>query len=527
MKEYVVVAKDEPSIDQLHLELTNDTSGYSSVNSSIIPDRPVSVANPRLANPKITHYFLSDEEAIALSDDNRVASINPLPTKDLIQPHTVPPKFLDKSLNPVTFDGQPGNFDRLFTDVSYNVNWGLRRTGLKAAEFKAGKTYDYDVDGSGVDMIFCDDGLESNHPEFADSTGVSRVYEIDWYKFTGVLGELPPKHYATDESNKSQHGTHVAAIAAGKTYGYAKNSRIYSLRAIGDDEHAIILSDLFDLIRVWHTKKPLNKNTGSRRPTVVNLSWGFVGAYPLDMNGINYRNRQITYSQPITRQDNFGQVNDQHGFRVPSIDAEIQMCEDVGVIFVRSAGNTNHKVDVLGGLDYENYYTSPSDWMGYISPNQPIYYHRGSSPMSKNTINVSSGSNIVILSENSFKERIDTFSERGPGCDVVAPGNSITSATSKYGTNNYRWGTYEQTGFKTATLTGTSQAAPQVSGIIALYLQRYPAATPADIKKWIKKISIKDQLLSNNQNDDWNNNRSLLGGENNYLYNPFRNGYRD
>jgi len=66
-----------------------------------------------------------------------------------------------------------------------------------------------------------------------------------------------------------------------------------------------------------------------------------------------------------------------------------------------------------------------------------------------------------------------------------------------------------------------------VAGVIALYLSRHPEATPADIKKWIQNTGIKDQLISNDKTDDWSNPKSLLGGPNNYLYNPFHNGYRD
>ena len=530
MKEYVVVANDEPSIDQLHLELTSDTSGNALVNSSTIPDRSVEVANPRLANPRITHYFLTDEEADSLSKDIRVTCVNPLPTKDLIRSYTIDPKFLKKIEKPVSYNNNPGNFDRIFEDPKYNINWGLRRTSVTNAELKAGNTYNYDVDGSGVDIIISDDGIEMDHPEFTNEEGVSRIHPIDWYKWTGLPGAMPPNHYKTAGLYQAQHGTHVAAIAAGKTFGYAKNSRIYSLRTLGNDDQTIPISDLFDLIRIWHSKKPLDKATGSRRPTVVNLSWGFIGQYPTDINRIFYRNDLRTYTDPIQRQSNLGQVNKNHGFRVPSVDIEAQMCEDAGVIFVRAAGNSSHKVDIQDGLDFNNYYTSLSLWMDYIPAGQPIYYHRGASPMTKNTINVSSGANTTILSGNNLKEKIDSFSERGPGCDLIAPGNSITSASSKnsgFGFNNYVWGKVDQKTFNVISLSGTSQAAPQVAGVVALYLSRYPAATPSDVKNWLNRVSIKNQLLTDDLTDAWESPRSLLGGKNLYLYNPFRNGYRD
>jgi subtilisin family serine protease len=206
------------------------------------------------------------------------------------------------------------------------------------------------------------------------------------------------------------------------------------------------------------------------------------------------------------------------------------MCEDAGVIFVRAAGNFSHKIDKIGGVDYENYYTNKEVVADYFQPGDKIYYHRGSSPMTKNIINVGSSSNTNILSGGILKERLDSFSDRGPGCDVIAPGNSITSASSKnsgYGFNQYVWGTVNQKVFNSVALSGTSQASPQVAGVIALYLTRYPAATPENVKKWIQTTGIKNQLLSSELNNDWGNPRSLLGGPNNYLFNPFRKGYRD
>jgi len=537
MKEYIIVANDEPSIDQLHLELTTSSYDNSLINADIIPNRPVEVADARLANPTITHYFLTDSEARKLSKDPRILAINPLPPKDKIQPHTVEPKFLKKIQKSISFDGHQGNFNRVGELGKYNINWGLRRTSIRTAELYPENKYEYDVNGSGVDIIILDDGIQSNHPEFLDETGLSRVMQYDWYKLTGVPGEMPPRHYVIDGDGQGQHGTHVAAIAAGNTFGYAKNSRIFSMRIFGEEDQVIKQSDIFDLIRIWHNKKPLDRSTGSRRPTIVNISWGYVGTYKNDTEfnqiaRIKYRKNDINiYRDPVGRQVEFGQVNDNHGFRAPSVDIEAQQCEDAGVIFVRSAGNSSHKIDVDGGEDYDNYYTISNNWMDFIPAGDPIYYHRGSSPITKNSIIVSSGSNIPILSSNNFKERLDDFSERGPGCLLIAPGNKITSATSEMSNwdtvNNYVWSTAYANKFHVAQSTGTSHASPQVTGVVALYLSRNPSATPQDVKKWLQSVSIKDQLLSNDLSDDWKNTRSLLGGENLYLYNPFHNGYRD
>ncbi|QSX05027.1 S8 family peptidase [Sedimentibacter sp. zth1] len=78
------------------------------------------------------------------------------------------------------------------------------------------------------------------------------------------------------------------------------------------------------------------------------------------------------------------------------------------------------------------------------------------------------------------KNTVATFSSRGPTKDrikkpdLLAPGVNITSLSNK-----------EYSGY--TTLSGTSMAAPMVSGAIALLLQKTPTLTHLDIKKLLEK----------------------------------------
>jgi hypothetical protein len=540
MKEYIVVAHTEADIDSVHRDLTTDTSFDTSVNHSTIPTRSVGVADARLVMPTMTHYYLTDDEAGKLAQDARVQAVHVPVSYDARKPHVVPQsiKPLNAIERPVSYNNVAGNFNRNAKSDLYNVNWGLRRTSLASTEATVGNTYNYDRAGSGVDIVIMDDGVEVNHPEFLDPSGISRVQLIDWFRASGVSGSMPVNHYNTTRTTgAAEHGTHVASIAAGKTYGYAKSSRIYSLRVFGDATERIPDNIHFDILLGWHLRKPIDPATGVKRPTIVNMSWGYSWYYSdNDMNptgasitSINYRGNLQTYQTATNRKLAYGQVGDEHGFQVPSEDAACAACERAGIIFVRSAGNSSHKIDAAAGPDYNNYYTVASSWAGFLNPGDPVYYHRGTSPRSGNTIVVSAVRDATVVSNGKLSEQVDFYSERGPGCDVVAPGTNITAATSKLSTytrQNYVFGTQANgTVFKSTKISGTSMASPQVTGVVALYLSNNPAATAADVKRWVGSMGIKNIISTTNLTNDWGNQYALQGAPNNYLYNPYHNGY--
>jgi subtilisin family serine protease len=243
------------------------------------------------------------------------------------------------------------------------------------------------------------------------------------------------------------------------------------------------------------------------------------------MYSVNYRGNAENYKYPVYPDAAKGQLGYIHGHRYASIDAELQDCIDAGIIVVHAAGNTGHKIDLPGGKDYDNYYTFSPD------PFAPkLYYHRGSSPSAPNCITVSAADSQIQFDKKEIKERLVYFSERGPGCDIVAPGTAITAGTSanaEYQVSEYMWGTEKQRGHNVATLSGTSMAAPQVTGVLALYLSGKPQATPAQAKKWLADQAINDVLVGETNDADYQNDQSLLKGPNKYLYNPYRNKFKD
>lgn len=255
--------------------------------------------------------------------------------------------------------------------------------------------------------------------------------------FTATVSPQSASHYQDTDG----HGTHVAGIAAGKNYGWAKNAKIYAVKVDGLDggEGGGIPynnGECFDVIKGWHLNKPIDPVTGKRRPTIVNMSWGF-GDYFSGINGGVYRGTPWTGT---ARRTDLGMVGSlygglyRHGAHVASVDVDVQEMIDAGIHICIAAGNTTQKIDVAAGVDYNNYYVG-----GYFNGPNPNYYHRGSSPSDDQAINVGCLSDIPYPLNSALEVR-STFSDTGPGVDLYAPGEQIMSATSN--TNRFNDANY-------------------------------------------------------------------------------------
>ena len=86
MEEFRVITNkgiDVAEIDQL---LQKDTSGDSTVDSIIIPDRTCEVSHAKATNNRITCYMLEPEEAIKLKNDPRIKDVEPSSTDQAAMP---------------------------------------------------------------------------------------------------------------------------------------------------------------------------------------------------------------------------------------------------------------------------------------------------------------------------------------------------------------------------------------------------------------------------------------------------------
>ena len=506
LKEYIVSLNQGVDYDAFWNEIETNGSG-----STYIPDRAVDIVNVRPLSLIACHYALSDEEAEKLRNDPRVYSVE------------IPPDQRD-DIKITPYASQNGIYSKLSgTPVTTWVNWGLPRqssTTNNTPDTLGNFTYDYDIDGTGVDFVVQDTGLQCDHPDFQDGSGVSRVQKINWWTASGGTGAPPwnpngeagmPAGFYTDTIG---HGTHVAGITAGKTYGRAKNSRIYVMKVAGlGGTGGVNISLIFDLITGWHNRKPVDPVTGYKRPTVVNMSWGYSSVFG-NINGGNYRG---TNWSGTTKQPQYGMVGSNFGVRVGSVDADAQQCIAAGIILIGAAGNNAQTYDSPGGLDYNNYYNDTAYG--------PTYYMRGGSPGAAPAV-ICVGSVAIVYAANG-KEQKAGYSDSGPRIDIFSPGTQIVSTLSNvyvpyYANPPYGVGTYPYNpSFKIGNLSGTSMAAPNIAGIVAQLLQMYPGDTPAEILERLTDLSTKGVLYDTGSSTDYSNLNSLHGSPNRYGYFPF------
>ena len=342
-REYTVIANTREDLPALEAEIT------ASSGAGPIPNRSVDVANPRPGSKIQTHFMLTDAEAQALCADPRVRAVE------------IPPDQRDDisiGLNA----SQRGVFARQSGLDSSYVNWGLRRCVSETNNYVAADVrsttvdgpYEYGIDGTGVDVVIQDSGIDPDHPDWNDASGTSRLQQIDWYTESGVVGTQSQDHYRDLDG----HGSHCASIAAGLLYGWAKGAQIYSQKLAGletlqgSDGTGISISDAFDCIRLWHTAKT------NGRPTVVNMSWGYGANVTGDPTsgayrgtawtwGVDYTNRaQLMAATGVSQNFFSGGTSHRIPVRVESVDAEVDDMILDGIHVCIAAGNNLHKVDL-------------------------------------------------------------------------------------------------------------------------------------------------------------------------------------
>ncbi|MGE5246494.1 MAG: S8 family serine peptidase [Betaproteobacteria bacterium] len=277
------------------------------------------------------------------------------------------------------------------------------------------------VTGKGIGVAVIDSGV-SLHPALKNNV-VARVSVIS--------GD-------SDVDDEFGHGTHVAGIIAGSggpaaritplyTGGIAPDAKIVSIRVLGAD------------------------GVGLTSDVIAGIDWAIAHRSTFNLRVIN-----LSLGHPVTEPA-----------ETDPLCAAVQRAVAAGLVVVASAGNAGKAEDgsmILGGI------TSPGNSPYAITVG--AVNHWGTVPRNDDTLT--------------------TYSSRGPARydlavkpDVAAPGNKIVSleASQSYLASTY--GFLHVAGPPSNAymrLSGTSMAAPMVSGAAALLLQGQPSLGPAQIK---------------------------------------------
>ncbi len=296
----------------------------------------------------------TEAEAIAMSQDSQVAFI-----------------VEDGAIAVGTPDAEPIQLTLGQNPTHPYTLWGLDRIDQRYLPLN--NQYAYVNNGLGVNAYVIDSGILTTHWEFQGRAFA--IYDAVDREGTGL--------------DCNGHGSHVAGVIGGQTFGVAKNVRLLGVRVLNCLGTGT-WSDVIDGVNfvTWHSGQPAQQGI----PAVANMSLG----------GATHR----------------------------AAEAAVRNSIRAGVTYVVAAGNWN------------------SDAAAY-------------SPAA-----VAEAITVGATGRNDSRAE---FSNYGPTLDLFAPGVGIPSA-------------WIGSDLMIATASGTSMAAPHVSGVVALYLQSNRTASPATVR---------------------------------------------
>jgi len=111
-------------------------------------------------------------------------------------------------------------------------------------------------DGEGVDVYVLDTGINYQHQEFGYRAKYAGYDPVDQYEYAQNTRNYTPRGGADCHG----HGTHVASLIGGKTYGTAREANLYSVRVLRCDSSApwSIVLDGLDFLATIIPKRSQN-----------------------------------------------------------------------------------------------------------------------------------------------------------------------------------------------------------------------------------------------------------------------------
>lgn len=335
-------------------------------------------------------------------------------------------------------------------DYDCQDNWGLDR--MDQRHLPRSCTYSPIRNGSGVHVYMLDTGIAADHDDFANrvEAGINSITD-------------PVSTEDLDDCSGAGHGTHVSGIIGGTRYGVAKGVTFHPVKFLGpcpeqveNDTIKTIEAMCRGLAWIYDTHGT-GKQTG---PAVVNFSGGNADDYA---------------ESSILREAVYGLIHDKNISFVQSAgNHETDACDESFTGPGLSGQPQLPEVIVVGGVDIAEH--NGQEVTGRWRREGP-------------TTTGATGFDLdPSYSSYCFSTLLDCGSNTGSCVDIWAPAGHIVSADS----NDVDGGCRQ---------SGTSMAAPHVTGAVALYLQKHPTATPAEVKEAILAAGEPSVLDDDSQSD--------------------------
>ncbi|EAL0080449.1 autotransporter domain-containing protein [Campylobacter lari] len=330
-------------------------------------------------------------------------------------------------------------------NISFLLSIGIFTQAMALNDFElinVSKAHDQGITGQNIIVGVIDSPINQNHPDFKDKI------------LDQSLGKIGNKDYSPD-FNSDVHGSHVAGIIGAKRnnaspYGVAYDAKIYGLQATGANVGRAVLTpaNAYEYFKDKDVK-------------IINNSWGSAIFPVVGM-------RQLAWYSDTLKKE------------TPDYIISIASSKDITKELIR----LSKEKQVLMVFASHNQGISSPDLeaiLPYYDESLKAWLSVGSLDSSK--INKDPKSKLVVQAQG-----LSDFGNAFVGAEnfsLVAPGSNINSINASYGVKD---GIFDTTNKKLyRTLSGTSMAAPMVSGAAALVSQKFP---------FLNGKQIADVLLS-------------------------------
>jgi len=349
--------------------------------------------------------------------------------------------------------------------VSSLYNNSANLPDMVASTVNATSAWRWGLDGSGIGVAIIDSGVTPKDDLMSANGSASRIL----YSQSFVPTEDPTDLYG--------HGTHVSGIVGGNGADSSGNNATQTFRGIAPNVNIIDLKVL--------------DQTGSGQASAV------IAAIEeaIQLQGTyNIRVINLSLGQPVFE-----------SYTQDPLCQAVEQAWAAGIVVVTAAGNYGR--DNSQGTNGYATITSPG--------NDPYVITVGATDMHNTPYR--------------FDDTVASYSSKGPSAidhivkpDLIAPGNAVISLLASptctlvttYPTTQIPVSTYAnvwgqgswgspQLSTNYFRLSGTSMAAPVVSGAAALLLQGQPSLTPDQIKARLMKTASKSMARYSTDSDSW------------------------